>query len=118
MSKNFDETVRLQLEKREEWIREIRGERLQGIAEGTSSAPRLASSSAAWFPGRSDSSGTHCNLTEQVHRSHPCQNEKKQSHLSRSPDRMVGESQGEREPHIGEREGDLSGSTERKGWTP
>ena len=40
MSKNFDETVRLQCEKREEWIREIRGERLQGIAEGASSAPR------------------------------------------------------------------------------
>ena len=44
--KNFDETVRLQSEKREKWIREIRGERLQGIAEGTSRAPRLASSSA------------------------------------------------------------------------
>ena len=27
MSKNFDETVRLQSEKRQEWIREIRGER-------------------------------------------------------------------------------------------
>ena len=27
---------------REEWIREIRGERLQGIAEGTSIALRLA----------------------------------------------------------------------------
>ena len=38
MSKNFDETVRLHSEKREEWIREIRGERLQGIAEGTSIA--------------------------------------------------------------------------------
>ena len=39
MSKNLDETVRLQSEKREVWIREIRGERLQGIAEGASSAP-------------------------------------------------------------------------------
>ena len=28
MSKNLDETVRLQSEKRDEWIREIRGERL------------------------------------------------------------------------------------------
>ena len=27
VSKNFDETVRLQSEKRQEWIREIRGER-------------------------------------------------------------------------------------------
>ena len=32
MSKNLEETVRLQSEKREEWIREIRGVRLQGIA--------------------------------------------------------------------------------------
>ena len=31
-----------------------------------------------------------------------CQKEKKQSHLSRSPDREEGESQGEREPHLGE----------------
>ena len=28
VSKNFDETVRLQSEKRQEWIRKIRGERL------------------------------------------------------------------------------------------
>ena len=39
MPKNLDETVRLQSEKRQEWIREIRGERLQGIAEGAGSAP-------------------------------------------------------------------------------
>ena len=31
---NFDETVCLQSEKRQERIREIRGEGLQGIAEG------------------------------------------------------------------------------------
>ena len=46
MSKNFDETVRLQSQKRQEWIREIGGKRLQGIAEGTSIATRLANSSA------------------------------------------------------------------------
>ena len=39
MSKYFDETVRLQFETRREWIREIRGERLQGIAEGESIGP-------------------------------------------------------------------------------
>ena len=65
MSKNLDETVRLQSEKKEEWIREIRGERLQGIAEGVSNAPRLASSSAASFPGRNECPGTHCSLIEQ-----------------------------------------------------
>ena len=62
MSMNFDETVRFQSEKRREWIREIRGERLQGIAEGASSAPRLASSSAASSPGRNKCPGTHCSL--------------------------------------------------------
>ena len=64
MSKNLDETVRLQSEIRREWIREIKGERLQGIAEGASSAPRLASSSAASFPGRNECPGTHCSLRE------------------------------------------------------
>ena len=54
VSKNFDETVRLQFKKREKWIREIIRERLQGIAEGASSDPRLASSSAASFPGRNE----------------------------------------------------------------
>ena len=42
MSKNFDATVCLQSEKRQEWIREIRGERLQGIAEGGSAPVWLA----------------------------------------------------------------------------
>ena len=49
MSRNFDETVRLQSEIRREWIREIQGERLQGIAEGASSAPVWP----AHQPGRS-----------------------------------------------------------------
>ena len=39
MSKNLDETVRLQSEKRREWIREVRRERLQGIAEGATVHP-------------------------------------------------------------------------------
>ena len=68
MSKYFEETVHLQSEKRREWIREIRGKRLQGIAKGASSAPRLASSSAASFPGRNECPGTHCNLIEQEER--------------------------------------------------
>ena len=68
MSKNFDETVRFQSEIRREWIREIRGESLQGIEEGASSAPRLASSSAASFPGRNECPGTHCSLIEQEER--------------------------------------------------
>ena len=62
--KNLDETARLQSEKRKEWIREIRGKGLQGIAEDTSSAPRLASSSAASFPGRNECPGTYYSLIE------------------------------------------------------
>ena len=66
MSKYLDETVCLQSEKRPEWIREIRGKRLQEIAKGARSAPHLASSSAASFPGRNECPGTHCSLIEQV----------------------------------------------------
>ena len=73
MSKNSDETVRLQSEKTEEWIREIRGERLQGIAEGASSAPRLASSSATSFPRKNECPGTHCILIEQERQNSSCQ---------------------------------------------
>ena len=68
VSKNFDKTVRLQLGKKEEWIREIKEERLQGIAEGTISASRLDRSSAASFPWRNECPGTHCSLVEQEER--------------------------------------------------
>ena len=68
MPKYFDETVRLQSEIRQEWIRQVKEERLQGIAEGASSAPRLASSSAVSFPGRNECPGTHCSLIEQKKR--------------------------------------------------
>ena len=68
MSNNLDETVRLQSEKRQEWIREIREKRLQGIAEGASNAPCLASSSAAPFLGRNECLGTHCSLIEKKER--------------------------------------------------
>ena len=39
----------------------------------------------------------------QGHRSRPCQNEKEQSRLSRVPDHEGGETQGGREPYLGER---------------
>ena len=68
MSKNLDETVCLLSEIRREWIREIREERLQGIAEGASSTPHLASSSAALLPRRNKCPGTHYNLMEQKER--------------------------------------------------
>ena len=73
VSKNLDETVRLQSKEREEWIREIRGERLQGIAESASSAPRLASSSVASFPGRNECPEIHCSLIEQEGEDSSCQ---------------------------------------------
>ena len=64
MSKNFDETAWLQSAKRQKLMREIRGERLQEIAEETSSAPRLASSSVESLPWRNECPGTHCSLIE------------------------------------------------------
>ena len=64
MSKNLDETVRLQSKK----IQKVRRERLQGIAEGASSAPHLASLSAASFPERNECPGTHFSLIEQKER--------------------------------------------------
>ena len=68
MSKNLDETVRLQSD-REEWKREIGGERKQRIAEGASSAAvrsthQLLKSSAASFPGKNKYPRTHCSLIE------------------------------------------------------
>ena len=68
VSKNLDEAVRLQSEKRQESTQEITEERLQGIAEGMSSAPRLVSSFAESFPGRNECPGTHCSLIEQEER--------------------------------------------------
>ena len=62
--KNLDKTVRFQFEKHEEWIRAITGKRLQAIVGGISSAPRLASSSAALFPMRNECPGTLCILIE------------------------------------------------------
>ena len=53
---------------KEKWIRQIRGVRLQGIVDGASSAPRLASLSAASFPEGLECSGTHCRLIEQEER--------------------------------------------------
>ena len=43
---------------------------------------------------------------------------KVQSNLIRSPDRELGENQGEQEPHLGEKEGNRSGSMGEKEWTP
>ena len=68
MSKNLDETVRLQFEKRQKWIRKIRGKRVQGIEEGKSSAPRMANSSAASFSGRNECPGIHYSLIVQEER--------------------------------------------------
>ena len=61
-SKNLDETVHFHSEKREEGIPEVRGDRLQGAAEGRSSALRQANSSVTSLPERNECPGTHCNL--------------------------------------------------------
>ena len=48
----------------------------------------------------------HRESSWQERRSRPCQKEKEQSRLSRVPDHEGGESQGGREPHLGESEGE------------
>ena len=55
------------------------------------------------LPKRKEWPQCHKESSWQVRRSHLCRKEK--SHLSRSPDREVEESQGEREPHLNERGG-------------
>ena len=60
--RTLDETVRFQSEKRQEWILKVGKERLQGIAEATGSAHRLANSSSASFPGRNECPVTHYSL--------------------------------------------------------
>ena len=54
----------------------------------------------------------------QVRQSRLCRKENEQNRLSRVPDGKIGESQGERAPHLDEREGDQSGGMEKKGWAP
>ena len=54
----------------------------------------------------------------QVRQSRLCQRKREQSRQSRALDRERGESQGERGPHLGVREGDQSGSMKNKEWTP
>ena len=58
MSKNLDETVRLQSEKREEWIQEIRG---VVFPVWPAHQPRRSR-------GETNVRGTHCNLFEQEER--------------------------------------------------
>ena len=60
----------------------------------------------------------HRQSSRQVRQSRLCQEEKERSRLSRAPDLEKAESQGEREPHLGEKERDQSESMERIGWTP
>ena len=70
------------------------------------------------LPKRKEWSQCHRESSWQERQSRPCQKEKEQSRLTRVPDHEGAESQGGREPHLGEREEDQSGSMERKGWTP
>ena len=67
-------------------------------------APKAGQLPMVWSTGR------------RARQSRLCQKEK--SHLSTSPDRKVEESQGEREPHLGQKKRDHSRTMERKGWTP
>ena len=70
MSKNLDETIYLQSEKRQEWIREVRGgERLyKGWLRTGVLHPALAKSLVASLARRNECSRIHCSLIIQVER--------------------------------------------------
>ena len=57
------------------------------------------------LPKRKEWPQCHRESSWQERRSRPCQKEKEQSRQSRVPDHEGGESQGGREPHLGESEG-------------
>ena len=69
------------------------------------------------LPKSKEWSQCHRESSWQERRSRSCQKEKEQIRQSKAPDHEGGESQDWREPHLGESEGDQSGSMERKGWT-
>ena len=50
MSKNLDEAVRLQTERRENGTREVKGRRPQGIADGRSTHPAWPAHLSRLFP--------------------------------------------------------------------
>ena len=58
------------------------------------------------LPKRKEWPQCHRESSWQERRSRPCQKEKEQSRQSKAPDHEGGESQGGREPHLGEKEGD------------
>ena len=64
------------------------------------------------LPKRKEWPQCHRDSSWQERRSRPCQKEKEQSRRSRVSDHEWGESQGGREPHLGESEGDQSESME------
>ena len=58
MSKNFDETVRLQSEKTEEWILEIRGESYKGLQRAQVALPVWPARQSRRSPGEMSVRGT------------------------------------------------------------
>ena len=70
------------------------------------------------LPKRKEWPQCHRESSWQECQSRLCLKEKEESRLFRVPDHGGGESQGRQGSHLDEREGDQSGSMERKGWTP
>ena len=100
-----------------------RNGRLYGVAE--TSKERAEWRRLQWknwsklgLPKRKEWPQCHRESSWQERRGRPYQKEKEQTRLSKAPDHEGGESQGEREPHLGKKEGDQSESMEWKGWTP
>ena len=115
--------VKVKMEERTEWREQsesqIGGEEMRSGrpvgAAGTSKGLQQKNLSILGLLKRKEWPRCDRESSWQVHQSRPCQNEKEQSRLYRAPDRTVGESQGEREPHLGEKKRDQSKSKEKKG---
>ena len=85
---------------------------LQRLAENLQNCADFSGKTSAYWARRKGKSGL--NTTKLA----VCKRKKEHSHLSKSPDCKVGESQNEREPNLDKKEGEWSRSMRRKEWTP
>ena len=102
---------------------EKRNGRLVGAAETSKKRaewrrPQRKNLSILGLPKRKEWPQRQRESNWQERRSRLCQKEKEQSRQFKAPDHEGRESQGGREPHLGEKGGDQSESMEWKGWTP
>ena len=65
MSKNFDEKVRVQYQKRQEWIREMEERDYRGLQRARVALPVWPAHQPRRFPGETSGQKIHCSLIAQ-----------------------------------------------------